>query len=303
MKPSPQNPGWLEIAVDIHPVAHEALGAHFFDLGCDGLVTQSFHDRVFRAYLPRSLDSKGFRTNLASFVRRIQVIFPEVESPKASFRILKSEDWNRLWRKHYRPLRITEKLTVLPAWEDVSFLPGVILIRMDPGPAFGTGGHATTRMCLKAVERCAPSGNWSMLDAGTGSGILAIFAAKLGACKVLAIDNDPEALRWAERNITLNGLSDSVELSSQSLQHIGERFTIITANLILDTILELLPHFSRLCEPGGWLILSGLLREQAPQVERALDQAGFCDVRALHEEEWACIIGKREEWSTGVVES
>lgn len=290
----PENPGWLEIAIDIDPVAHEALGVYLFELGCDGLVTQGFHDRVLRAYLPRSLDSKALRSNLDSFLKRIQAIFPEVESLRLSFRTLKSEDWSRLWRTYHRPLPITEKLTVLPAWEQGPSLPEGILIRMDPGPAFGTGEHATTRMCLKAVEQGAPCESWSMLDVGTGSGILAILAAKLGACRVLAIDHDPEALRWAERNITLNGLSDSVELSFRSVQDTGERFTMVTANLTLDTIIEFLPHFSRLCEPGGCLILSGLLIEQAPEVETALDQAGFYHVRVLHEEEWACIIGKRK---------
>jgi len=286
---------WLEIAVEIHPVAHEALSAFFFDLGCHGVVTQSFHDRVFRAYLPGSMDSEKLRAGIFHFLERISKIFPDAGSPKASFGLIESQDWNRLWQKHYRPLRVSEKLTVFPAWDPPPSAFKGIAIMIDPGPAFGTGGHTTTRMCLKAVEECKVRLPWKMLDVGTGSGILAVYGAKLGAERVLAIDNDPEALRWAGRNIALNKVSNSVQLSSLSLKDIGEQFTVVAANLILHTILELLPFFSRTVEPKGWLILSGLLREQSVEVNNALGRVGFRGTGVLEEQEWACITARRME--------
>jgi ribosomal protein L11 methyltransferase len=134
-----------------------------------------------------------------------------------------------------------------------------------------------------------------MLDVGTGSGILAIYGAKLGAGRVLALDNDPEALRWAERNIDLNRVSNSVHLSSLALKDIREQFTVVAANLILDSILELMPLFSGTVEPAGRLILSGLLKEQAPDVLKVLSPAGFHEMHVSQEQEWACITSTRME--------
>lgn len=293
--PSSEPSGWLEIAVETHPVTHEALSAFFFDLGCHGVVSQSFHDHVFRAYLPVRMDSEHVRAKIAVFLKSIEKIFPEARSPKLSFDRIESRDWSRLWQKHYRPLRVSENLIVFPAWEPLPSNCKGILVRIDPGPAFGTGEHATTRMCLKAIEACADHPPWTMLDVGTGSGILAIYGAKLGANRVLALDKDPEALRWAERNIALNDVANSVHLSPLSLADIEEQFTIVAANLILDTILELMPLFCQTVEPGGRLILSGLLEEQTGQVRHALARAGFHEVKVLQEQEWVCGISRRME--------
>jgi len=267
------------------------------------VVTQSFSDLVFRAYLPRSLDSEEVRAKIFLFLKSIRKIFPEAGSAKVSFDLIENQDWNRLWQKHYRPLRVSEELTVFPAWEPPSSGFKGIAISIDPGPAFGTGEHATTRMCLKAIEECAVHPPWTMLDVGTGSGILAIYGAKLGAGRVLAIDNDPEAVRWAERNVALNEVSNSVQLSSLSLRDIEEPFTIVAANLILHTILEFMHCLSRAVEPGGSLILSGLLEEQAGEVKNALAQAGLCEMHVLQEQEWVCITAtKKECWKSGMVE-
>jgi ribosomal protein L11 methyltransferase len=288
-------PDFIEIAVNIHPVAHEALSAFFFDLGCHGVVSQSFHDRVFRAYLPRNLDSLQGRSKIIAFVKTLEKIFPEIGAPDVSFAVMENRDWSLLWRDHYRPLHISERLTVLPAWEPFPENPEGLVLRIDPGPAFGTGEHPTTRLCLKAIEESAPGGTWSMLDVGTGSGILAVYGAMLGAASVMALDNDPEALRWAERNIALNELSGTIQLSSAAVEDIQERFSVVAANLILDTILEHMVHFSFLCEPGGVIILSGLLEEHAEAVESALAREGFQDVRISQEEEWVGVTAKKME--------
>ncbi len=291
---SRESPGWLEIAIHIDPVAHEALSAFFFDLGCEGVVSQSFSDRIFKAYLPLNRDSEDVRSRIELFLSRLKNIFPEVVSPKVTFTVLPVTDWSHSWREHYRPLRITERLTVLPAWDSPpSSLQG-ILIRMDPGPAFGTGEHATTRMCLKAMEAFSSPPPRSLLDVGTGSGILAIYGAKLGSGRVVALDNDPEALRWAARNAALNDLTGSVRLCSTPLWDIEERFSLVVANLILDTIMELMPALSRVVEPKGRLILSGLLREQVYQVTEKLGVHAFHDIEVLYEEEWACVTARKK---------
>lgn len=298
---APEDSGWIEVILDIHPAAHEALSTFFFDLGCPGVVSQSFHDRVFRAYLPRNLDSKEIRSGIVSFVKSLEKIFPEIGSPDVTFGIMENRDWSLLWRKHYRPLPISERLTVLPAWEPFPASYEGLLVRIDPGPAFGTGEHASTRMCLRTIEECAPCGAWSMLDVGTGSGILAIYGAMLGAARVVAMDNDPEALRWAARNIEINELSNAIQLSSAPLEDMEERFTLVVANLILDTIMELMPVLSRACEPGGRLILSGLLEEQSGVVEHALARQGFDNVRVFQQQEWVCITAQKKECRTKCV--
>ena len=169
---------------------------------------------------------------------------------------IEDQDWSTSWRQFFRPQRITERLTVLPAWMPEPPSCGEWVIKMDPGPAFGTGQHPTTRLCLEAMERLSPQGPWTMLDVGTGSGILAIYGARLGAKRILALDTDPEALRWAERNMDLNALTGSIELSSLPLETQTGTFSLITANLTLETILELLPYLS---SPDGSRRLPGPL--------------------------------------------
>ena len=188
---------------------------------------------------------------------------------------------------------------VFPAWEYSPRSLDYRVIRIDPGPAFGTGQHPTTRLCLEAMERVYIPGIWTMLDVGTGSGILAIYGAMLGAVRVVAIDRDPEAIRWAKRNISLNDLSGEIALSSRPIEKWRDRFSLLTANLLLDTILENLQEFSRVLDPGGWLILSGILREQVKEVEENLDEYGLHEDKILYQEEWACLIAKKMDDDIG----
>ena len=291
---TPEASAWMEITIEIHPIAHEALSAFLFDLGCEGVVTEDARDRLFRAYLPAERGREEIRTRIEIFLRTIEEIFPEVhQSARVSLNTLPDEDWGLQWRRFFRPQRVTSGLTVFPAWEGIPPRHKGATIRIDPGPAFGTGQHPTTRMCLQAMEDWARPAVWSLLDVGTGSGILSVYGAKLGAARILALDIDPEALRWAERNIALNGLSRAIELSSQPIETCKERFSLVTANLIRETILELLPHFPSLLDPGGGLILSGLLTEQAAEVSQRLRHHGFWEPRIQVEQEWACLFARR----------
>ena len=285
--------GWIEIGIHIHPVAHEALCAFLFDLGCEGVVTADFEDHQIKAYLPFHEEIEGVRTRIETFLHRIEQIFPESGPAKITVGRIEDRDWGTAWRQFFRPQRITPRLTVLPAWMPETTSPGEWVLKMDPGPAFGTGQHPTTRLCLEAMERLCPQGSWKMLDVGTGSGILAIYGARLGAEAVLALDTDPEALRWAQRNMDLNRVTGSIELSLLPLETWTGTFSLITANLILETILDLLPFFPRLMDRGGSLVLSGLLKEQVPRVIEEIDRhpLGNVEVRSL--EEWACITAER----------
>jgi ribosomal protein L11 methyltransferase len=145
------------------------------------------------------------------------------------------------------------------------------------------------------MQEFGAAGHWTLLDVGTGSGILAIYGAKLGAKTVLAIDTDPEALRWAQRNIDLNHCSTSIELSSKSVGEVESAFSILVANLTRDALLELLPHFRRLLEKEGTMILSGLLQEQVKEVQEPLRALGLKEIKVATQAEWACITARRVE--------
>ena len=284
---------WLEICIDVDPIVHDSLSAFLFDLGCTGIASEESQDHVLKAYLPFQKNPEDITTLLNSFLRGLKNIFPALKPPKLAIFQIENQDWNRKWRQFFHADRVTSNLMILPAWEPVPFSLDHHLIRIDPGPAFGTGQHPTTRMCLKAMEKVHLPESWTMLDAGTGSGILAIYAAKLGAKRIVAIDIDPEALRWAEHNIELNALSGRIELFASFIEHLKGPFTILTANLILGDILKLLSRFSCLLGPAGWLILSGILREQVGEVTEILPAYGLQSPKTMVQKEWACIMSRK----------
>jgi ribosomal protein L11 methyltransferase len=284
---------WVEITIDVHPIAHESVGAFLFDLGCSGVVTQNFQNHSLKAYLPAERDPEDLRRRIDLFLEALKNIFSEIGSPKVAVNQLRDQDWSQTWRQFFRPEQVTRQLMILPAWELIPPSQGGHLIRVDPGPAFGTGQHPTTRMCLEAMEKVGKPQPWSMADVGTGSGILSIYAAKLGAAEIIGFDIDADAIRWAERNIDLNGLSGRISLTLQPIQRVERSFFLVAANLTLGTILELFPHLSRLTEPGGYLVLSGLLRDQASRASAQLDKHGLREENVFHRDEWTCVVGRR----------
>jgi len=290
-----EHPGWIEISIHVYSVAHEGLSAFLFDLGCKGIVSEAFGDSTLKAYLPFRKDLEEIRSRIDLFLENLKEIFPEIRSFKLSLNRIEDQDWGLSWRRFFRPDRVTPRLMVIPAWEPVRDYNEGHVIRIDPGPAFGTGQHPTTRMCLEAMEKLRFHGSWSMLDVGTGSGILAIYGAMLGAGRIAAIDIDPEAIRWAKKNIELNGLLEGIELSSRPLAEWVDGFSIITANLILGTILDLCLHFAHVLNPAGHIILSGILTDQVKEVEEALAEYGFHENQFLFQKEWACIISRKAD--------
>jgi len=290
---SSTDPGWLKISIKAEPVLYDPLASFLFDLGCTGVVTEDFQDRTLNAYLPFRQDLEEIRNRIDLYLQDLKKIFPEVSSPNLQIDKIDDQDWGLNWRRFFRPARVTARLLIIPAWEPVPKIGTGHVIRMDPGPAFGTGQHATTRMCLEAMERVQLSRPWTMLDVGTGSGILSVYGAKMGAERIMAVDTDPEAIRWAGQNIRLNGVAGPIILSARPVEQLTEAFSLICANLILGEILRLLPCFSRITEPGGWLVLSGILETQIQEVSGLLYRNGFLAYETLHQEGWACIIATK----------
>ena len=286
-----ENPGWLEIAIDAAPELNDPLSAFFFDLGATGLVWEDFGNRTLKAYLPLEESPEDIQNRISIYLNNLSLIHPDLPSPEFKVTKMENQDWQRNWRRFFRPVRISQNLLILPVWEELPpHTEETHIIRIDPGPAFGTGQHATTKMCLQAMESFGSHKSQTLLDVGTGSGILAIYGAQLGFGNIEAIDVDPEAVRWAERNIGLNGAANAITLSGTGIEKIQGRFSLVCANLILNELLRLMPEFSRLVETNGHLVASGILRDQVEKIQEALPATGFSTSHILYEDEWACMI-------------
>ena len=292
MNTTPKHTGWLEISIDVDPVAHDAVSAFLFDIGCEGVVLEDLKAYNLKAYLPFQKDLENIRSRIELFLQNLTDIFPEASASKLKIIDIEDQDWGISWQRFFHAEQVTQNLMVIPPWEPVPSPLKCHVVKIDPGPAFGTGQHPTTRMCLLSMEKSCFKGSWSMLDIGTGSGILAIYGVKLGAERVVAIDNDPEAVRWAKRNIELNDLSIEIQLSSKPLSDWEETFSLITANLMLKTILDLSPYFPRILATDGRLILSGLLRDQVKNMEERLFEYGLYKERVIYKEGWACLTAR-----------
>ena len=290
---NPAHPGWLEITIDVDPAAREAVSAFLMDMGCDGVVSETFEDAVMKAYLPKEAGLEKIREHLETFLGDLAELFPEIPVPVLAIKEIANQDWGTSWRSFFYLEKITDNLMILPAWESMPEPVECHVIRIDPGTAFGTGKHETTRMCLKAIEESVPPKPWTMLDVGTGSGILSVYGAILGAGEITAIDIDPEAVRWAEKNIELNEIPVKIYLSTTPLEEIDRTYDIVAANLIKNTILELNPLFAKVLAPDGVLILSGILKGQVDLIVEDLLAYGLKKIDEVTMGEWACLLVKK----------
>ena len=286
--------GWKEIRIQVDPLAKEALFAFLYDMDCTGLIIEGDQDEIVRFYLPIDQKEDEFKRKFDQFILQLEEIFPQLLEPVINIIRIETQDWADNWRRFFKPDRITPNLFVFPAWEPVPEDIKARVIRMDPGPAFGTGQHATTRLCLRAMENIPSLSSKSMLDVGTGSGILSIYGVLINAKSVVGIDIDQEALRWAERNIALNGLTGKIELSEKPIDELRETFNLIVANLTRDTILDLLPHINRLLAKGGYLILSGIITDQEEAIDAGLRAHSLKKETVSIQGEWLCIQARKD---------
>jgi len=212
--------------------------------------------------------------------------------PAPRFRRLSEEDWAHAWKKHYHVLRIGRRIVVKPSWQTYTPRPDDIVIELDPGMAFGTGLHPSTRLCLIALEKHLRPG-MRVLDVGTGSGILAIAAARLGASSVLALDIDPLAVKVARANVATNQVERlvSVEPGSWPIAEPHRTFDLLLVNILAETIVELLHKgLLRCLGEAGLLVASGIINSQEARVVEALGAQGVDLVERLQEEDWVALV-------------
>jgi ribosomal protein L11 methyltransferase len=217
--------------------------------------------------------------------------------PEPRVRVLAEEDWAHAWKAHYHPFRVGEHLVIVPSWEPAGPGPGDTIILLDPGMAFGTGLHPSTRLCLTLLEAHLRPGD-SVLDLGTGSGILAIAAAKLGAASVLARDIDPVAVEAARENVARNGVDHAVRVEEGSLPEAGAktRFDLVLVNILAEVIVRLLGEgLAEVVKPSGKLILSGIIAPKADDVEAALAARQFTVGEQRTEGDWVAFLARPEK--------
>lgn len=209
---------------------------------------------------------------------------------RKEYRQMDEEDWAESWKAFFWPQRITSRITVKPTWREYTAEPDEIVLEIDPGMAFGTGTHPTTALCIKLLERHLSAGA-SFLDIGTGSGILMVAAAKLGAGRLVGIDNDEIALGIAEKNLLLNHISrPCFELKAGNLaEDVNNRFDLIVANILSEAILKLLGTIGRHMPPKGVLICSGIYKDNCGDVLKKMREKGLKVLEERHEDNWVAI--------------
>ena len=202
------------------------------------------------------------------------------------------DDWANAWKAYYKPIRIGKHMVIVPAWEKFEPKEDDIVVRMDPGMAFGTGTHETTRLVIELLEKYVKKGD-RMLDVGTGSGILAICASKLGARECKAYDIDPVAVRVARENVKDSGLSNiTCDVSDllRGVDRTGGTYDIITANIVADIIIRMSPDIGELMHDGTILVTSGIITERRNEVVDALTKNGLEIVEVREDNGWCAVV-------------
>lgn len=263
---------WLSIRVVAPPPAWDAVAAVLIDSGCAGVELREQPYSVV-AYLPAT-DSERLPTIEAQLQKLPEYDLPPIQ--KVEVQPVNEENWHTAWRRYFRSRRFGQRIRVQPSWSRFRPAPNERLIQLDPGLAFGTGGHATTAMCLELLERYVQPG-MRVADVGTGTGILAIAAAKLGAREVIAVDNDALAVKIAQGNLERNSVADRVHARVGDGFHALEgTFDLIVCNIISGFLISTAPLVPPLLRAGGIYIVSGTSgRNWRGGVRRAIENAGL----------------------------
>ncbi len=277
---------WIEVGITVtEPFLEEVISAVLFELGASGVYIDS-EKNLIKGYVPEKLLNSVTKKRLKDALERIKSIFSLKQVPAFYIKPAEQIDWVEEWKRFFKPVQVTDLLTVIPAWESEKGISTKYVIKIDPGPAFGTAQHPTTQLCLKLLESF--KSKESLLDIGTGTGILAIYAAMLGIKRILAIDIDPVALRWAEHNVDLNRVSDRIILSPERVNTICDKFSIIVANLLFDELKGVIPFIPSILKEA--FIVSGILRDQVHELRDMLEEYGLVIKTSLFQEEWVAVV-------------
>lgn len=317
---------WLELSVTADPEAVEAISEVMsryasggvaieepYELADDGQVALPIpgSPATVRVYVPADAAGEEARQRIEEGLWHLRQIGAGNIS-EISLRRLAESDWANAWKEHFHVTHLGRRTVIKPSWREYEPRADEVVVELDPGMAFGTGLHPTTRNCVLALEETLSPGD-RVLDVGTGSGILALAALKLGAARVLALDVSSVAVEAARANAEANGLAERIEVRLATLEGAaGEPFSplppdlavlgaeigtfdLVLANIIARVIAQLAPALVRATRPGGALIASGIIAERRHEAEEPLRAAGLREIRALVEGDWVTLVGKRTE--------
>jgi ribosomal protein L11 methyltransferase len=284
---------WFEVQLEVAAAQREAVINRLFEIGAEG-VNES--EETVRAYFPES-EKAAVKRELDAYAASLAEMFPKSPKVQAKFHAVEQENWAERYKEFYQAQRLTHVFYLKPAWDTKAEVPdGMIPLVMEPGQAFGTGLHASTTLCLRLIEHTADQlaklAPTRLVDVGTGTGILAIAAAKLGIGHVSAVDIDPIAVVTANENFALNGCK-GLKATTQGLHELKGPFDIIVSNILLEAHLELAPEYDRCLAPGGHLILSGLLTPQHQETDDAMRAQGLVPDGTESQQEWLALLYRK----------
>ncbi|MFX3623780.1 MAG: 50S ribosomal protein L11 methyltransferase [Ectobacillus sp.] len=308
---------WSEISIHTAQEAVEAISNILHEAGASGVAIEDKADFtkerdtqfgeiyqfdpsqypeegvIVKAYFPVNDALDETVENIKSAINQLAAFDIDLGTNNVTLKEVSEDDWANAWKKYYNPVKISDTFTIVPTWEDyIPDSPDENIIELDPGMAFGTGTHPTTVMCIRALEKTVKAGD-TVIDVGTGSGILSIAAAKLGASYVQAYDLDDVAVESAQMNVQVNHVEDVVTVGKNNLlQNIEGPVDVIVANLLAEIILRFVEDAARVIKPGGIFITSGIIQAKQKEVSSALEQAGFTIEEILNIEDWVAIIAK-----------
>ncbi len=288
---------WAQVTVTISQEASEAVANRLFDLNALGVEirdpqTPTSSSATLVTYFPMD-DLVGDRLQK---VQQFLDELPEWGIPagrsSVSLKAIQEADWAEEWRSSFSPQKIGDCIVVAPTWIEIVPKPSEVLIRLDPGMAFGTGQHPTTRLSILLLEKTI-KGNEILADIGTGSGILSVAAAKLGASSIDAVDLDETTLPVASNNFRLNDVESVIHLQAgNGLDVCSGKYDVIIANILTKVLLPMIPKFSRFLNARGVVILSGIMKQEAAQVVKALKLHQLSPIDIEQDEEWVAISAK-----------
>jgi len=265
-------------------------------------------EAIIKGYFSETIDPQYVINNIQPRIEQLREFDIDPGDYKISHIIVDDEDWANAWKQYFKPIKVSDKLTIKPTWEDYTPAPEELIIELDPGMAFGTGTHPTTSLCLRTLESVVRGGE-EVIDVGTGSGILAIGAMKLGAKSVLALDLDPVAVSSAKENTSLNDLSSHIQVELSDLLgvlqasrvegHAPLNVTVpvdlIVANILAEIILLFVDDVYAALKPGGTYIASGIYKNKEEDVVRGLEASGFTIVDRHRDQDWIAFVATKPQ--------
>lgn len=300
---------WLKIEITASAELTDAVSNFLEETGAQGVFSESLlppggNDfpepgdlEVIQAFFPVDVRSEKRIYAVRKYLRSLEEIFPDVGAPSLTTEIISDPDWGEQWKKYFKPIRVCKNIVVKPTWERYAPSSRDIVVEIDPGMAFGTGQHASTRMCMEAIENIILKDRlvqeWKVLDVGCGTGILGITAAKMGAEDIICVDNDPKATKIAAENAVVNHVNDRLRILNVDAANIREPRNLIIANLTSKLLLKLRSHLVGLLLPEGYMIISGIIEQDVPAMEKHFIIEPLVKSDMLTEKEWVCYVLKK----------